>query len=65
MEPKSALAKTLATDIIADEDGASAAEYAVLTALVVAAVAAAIAVFDLNVFFGVRDVVLKCVAGDC
>lgn len=51
--------------LMMDESGASSSEYAVLTALVVAAVAAAIAIFDLNVFFGVRDKVLLCVNGGC
>jgi Flp pilus assembly pilin Flp len=48
-----------------DENGASAAEYAVLTALVVVAVAAAIAALDLDVFYGVRQRVLDCVNGNC
>ena len=48
---------------VSDESGASAAEYAVLTAVVVAAVAAAISAFDLNVFFGVKEKILACVNG--
>lgn len=44
-----------------DESGASASEYAVLVALIAAALALAISQFELNVFFGIRDKVLSCV----
>lgn len=51
--------------MLAEDSGAAAAEYAVLTALVVAAVAAAVAIFDLNHFFALRELVLSCVNGQC
>lgn len=52
--------------MIRDEDGAAASEYAVLVALIVVAVAAAVALFDLDtVFQTVSDKVVQCVNGNC
>lgn len=60
-------------DVIArlarEDEGASAAEYAVLVALIAAAVAVAVAAFNLGGFGGiyavVRQKVLDCVSGNC
>ncbi len=57
--------ESLVGRFLADESGASASEYAVLVALVVAAVATAISVFNLNVFHNIGTLVLSCVNGDC
>lgn len=55
--------------LIQDDEGASAAEYAVLVALIAIAVAAAVTAFNLGGFGGiyslVRQKVLDCVAGNC
>lgn len=49
-----------------EEDGAAASEYAVLVALIVVAVAAAVALFDLGgIFTDVSNKVKACVAGSC
>lgn len=49
-----------------EEDGAAASEYAVLVALIVVAVAAAVAFFDLGgIFLDVSNKVKACVAGSC
>ncbi|GAA4411566.1 Flp family type IVb pilin [Quisquiliibacterium transsilvanicum] len=43
--------KTLVSSLAREEDGAAAAEYAILVAFIAAAVAAAVALFDLNGIF--------------
>lgn len=54
----------LVSSYIRDEEGASASEYAVLVALVVVAVSAAVALFDLGgIFTIVNSKVLACVSG--
>lgn len=61
--------KSAVLSFVRDEDGASASEYAVLVALVVVAVAAAVALFDLgNIYTVVSGKVIDCVnavAGVC
>lgn len=52
--------------LIKEEEGAAASEYAVLVALIVVAVAAAVALFDLgNIFQVVGEKVIQCVNGNC
>lgn len=52
--------------LIKEEEGAAASEYAVLVALIVVAVAAAVALFDLGgIFTTVSDKVKECVSGGC
>lgn len=49
-----------------EEDGAAASEYAVLVALIVVAVAAAVALFNLGgIFTTVSNKVIACVNGSC
>jgi Flp pilus assembly pilin Flp len=62
MEPVTGAVRGICRCLI-EEDGASASEYAVLTAVVVVAVAAAVSTFELNVFFGIKEKVLACVNG--
>lgn len=61
-------AKILAR-LVREDDGAAAAEYAVLVALIVVAVAAAVLAFNLGGFGGIYDIVrtkvLQCVSGNC
>ncbi len=58
--------KSAVHSFIADEEGASASEYAVLVALVVVAVAAAVAAFDLDGIYQVVNAkVTACVNGNC
>lgn len=55
--------------LLRDDDGAAAAEYAVLVALIAMAVAAAVTAFNLGGFGGIYDLVrlkvLSCIAGSC
>lgn len=58
--------KSAVLSFIRDEDGASASEYAVLVALVVVAVAAAVAAFDIDTIYEtVNTKVTNCVNGNC
>lgn len=43
--------RNLTTRLVREEEGAAAAEYAILVAFIAAAVAAAVALFDLNGIF--------------
>lgn len=43
--------RNLTTRLVREEEGAAAAEYAILVAFIAAAVAAAVAMFDLNGIF--------------
>lgn len=52
--------KNLMTRLVREEDGAAAAEYAILVAFVAAAVATAVSAFDLGGIFG--DVSTKVTA---
>ena len=52
--------------LVKEEEGAAASEYAVLVALIVVAVAAAVALFNLGgIFTTVSEKVINCVNGNC
>jgi Flp pilus assembly pilin Flp len=52
--------------LVREEDGAAASEYAVLVALIVVAVAAAVALFNLGgIYQTVSTKVTNCVNGNC
>lgn len=58
--------KQLVVRLVKDEEAASASEYAILVALIAAAVFAAVKLFNLNTIFGtVSNKVINCVNGNC
>lgn len=52
--------------VLTDDDGAAASEYAVLVAILIVAIAASLAMFDLgDAYDAVSAKVAQCVAGSC